>query len=196
MVVDLNLTNIRYDDDTVLLTISERELQHLLDFVNEKCKQFDMQINAKKTEVLVISKTPGSVTANTFLDGAPLKTMRTFVYLGSKLSADGRSHEDICSRMSQAKRAFFKMKWLLCNPKLDLGMRFLDSALLRPSHSVVWMRSRWRILEADQKLTALGMRFLRRMLRIKWNDKVSNEEVLVRAGGQRCLLNIIVKRQV
>ena len=40
------------------------------------------------------------------------------------------------------------------------------------------------------------MCFLRMMLRIKWTDKVSNEEVLVRAGGQRCLLNFIVKQQV
>ena len=83
-----------------------------------------MQINAKKTEVMVISKTPEPVTANIFLDGAPLKTVRSFVYLGSKLSVDGRSHEDICNRMSQTKSAFFKMKSLLCNPKLDSGIRF------------------------------------------------------------------------
>ena len=36
---------------------------------------------------------------------------------------------------------------------------------------------------------------LRRMLRIKWIDKVSNEEALVRAGGQRCLLNNIQQAQ-
>ena len=56
VVSGLSPTIIRYAYDTVLLAISERESQHLLDVVNVKCKQFDMQINAKKTEVMVISK--------------------------------------------------------------------------------------------------------------------------------------------
>ena len=137
-----------------------------------------------------------SVTANIFLDGAPLKTVRSFVSLGSKLSADGRLHEDICNRMSHAKSAFFKRKSLLCNPKLDLGMRFrLWRCYVLPI--LLYGCESWTTLETGRrKMAALEMWFLRRMLRIKWTDKVSNEEVMVRAGGQRYLLNSIVKRQV
>ena len=146
--------------------------------------------------MMVISKSPESVTANIFLHGAPLKTVRSFKYLGSKLSADRRSHEDICNRMSPAKSAFFQMKSLLCNPKLDLGMRFrLWRCYVLPF--LLYGSDSWTILETDRrKMAALEMWFLRRMLRIKWTSKFSKEEVLVRAGGQRCLLNIIVKRQV
>ena len=43
VVGSLNLTNIHYAVDTVLLASSERELQHLLDVVIEKCQQFDVQ---------------------------------------------------------------------------------------------------------------------------------------------------------
>ena len=144
----------------------------------------------------VIKKSPESVTANIFLDGDPLKTKRSIKYIGAKLSADGRSHEDICNRMSPAKSAFFQMKSLLCNPKLDLGMRFrLWRCYVLPI--LMYGCDSRIILETDRrKMAALEMWFLRRMLRIKWTSKFSNEEVLVRAGGQRCLLNIIVKRQV
>ena len=150
-----------------------------------------MQINAKKTKVMVLSKTPESVKANTFLDGALFKTIRSFLYLRSKLSADRRSHEEICNRLSQAESAFFKMKSPLCKPKIHLGVRF------RLWRCYILPILLWTILEADrQKMTALEIWFLRRILRIKWNDKVSNKEVLVRPGEQQCLLNIIVKRQV
>ena len=55
----------------------------------------------------------------------------------------------------------------------------------------------WTILKTDrQKLEALEIWLLRRMMKINWTDKVSNEEVLGRAGGQRCLLNTLAKQQV
>ena len=57
MVDGVHLTNIRYADDTVLLSISEREMQTVSDIVNEKCKQFHMSITAKKTEVMIKSRT-------------------------------------------------------------------------------------------------------------------------------------------
>ena len=55
----------------------------------------------------------------------------------------------------------------------------------------------WTINESMEKRTeAAEMRFLRRMLRISWIEKVSNEEVLRKAGVERSLMKVIRKRQM
>ena len=52
----VNLNNIRYADDTVLVATTEKDLQSLLDVVNEKGQKFKMGMNVRKTKVLVISR--------------------------------------------------------------------------------------------------------------------------------------------
>ena len=119
----LNSTNIRYADDTVLLASSERELHHLLDVVNEKCTvSYANQRQKDRSDGNI--ENPRARYSKHLSRWRSFENSRSFVYLGSKLSVDGRSHEDICNRMSQTKSAFFKMKSLLCNPKLDSGIRF------------------------------------------------------------------------
>ena len=56
----MTINNIRFADDTVLLASTEGELQRLLDKINESCKAYGMELNAKKTKVMVIEKQPGT----------------------------------------------------------------------------------------------------------------------------------------
>ncbi|GFS23395.1 catenin (Cadherin-associated protein), alpha 3 [Elysia marginata] len=48
----VNTNNIRYADDTVILAESERQLQAMLDRIFDKCKEYGMEINAKKTKAI------------------------------------------------------------------------------------------------------------------------------------------------
>ncbi|GFS00723.1 retrovirus-related Pol polyprotein LINE-1 [Elysia marginata] len=50
----VNINNIRYADDTVILAESENQLQTMLDRIVEKCKEYGMEINAKKTKTMHI----------------------------------------------------------------------------------------------------------------------------------------------
>ena len=52
----ININNIRYAYDAVLIADSLKELQKMLDYVNEACKAYAMEINDKKTKVMVISQ--------------------------------------------------------------------------------------------------------------------------------------------
>ena len=119
-----HLTNIRYADETVLRASTENELQELLNEVNDRCKKTDMLINPEKTEFMVISRSPDTMPANVRLDEVPVKILRSFIYLESTRTNDGRSHKEICNRINMAKNVFFEMKTLLCNLKLDLGLSF------------------------------------------------------------------------
>ena len=153
-----------------------------------------MQINAKKTEVVVKLKTLESVTSNIFLDGDSLKKVRSFVYLGYNLSADGRSHEDICDRKSKVKSANSSLNRYSATTSWFLAMRHrLWRCYILPN--LLYECEPWTIRETERrKLAVLEKRFPHSMLRINWTDKVSNREVLVLEAGQRCLLNYIVER--
>ena len=50
----VNLTNLRYADDVVILAENEENLQTMMESLNNKCKEYGMAINAKKTTVMVM----------------------------------------------------------------------------------------------------------------------------------------------
>ena len=87
----VNLNNLRFADDTVLIAENRKDLQNLLRVVNEKGEAFGMKINVKKTEVLVFSRDDVPPVYEISLNGNVLKQVDTFKYLGTLLSHDGRS---------------------------------------------------------------------------------------------------------
>ena len=190
----INVNNLRLADDIVLMALSEKALQNLLDLINRKGEKFGMEINFKKTKCMVCSKlTDQTVTIH--LNDQPLKTVDSFKYLGSLLTSDCKSRCDIRQNVAKAKKAFSDMKSVLANLKMPMKLRlrilrcYIEPILLYSSET-------WTLMTADKKtLMATEMWFLRRMLKIKWTDKVTNEEVLRRAGTRRWMMNTIAKRQ-
>ena len=87
------------------------------------------------------------------------------------------------------------MNSLLCNLKLTTCTRF---KILRCNFEPLPLCSceTWTLMTADKiKITATEVRFLRRMLKVKWTDKVSNAEVLDRAGKRNWIMKTLAKRQ-
>ena len=84
-----NINNLRYADDTTLMAESEEELKSLLMKVKEKSEKVGLNLNIQKTKIMV----SGSITSWE-IDGETVETVRDFIFLGSKITADGDySHE-------------------------------------------------------------------------------------------------------
>ena len=84
-----NLNNLRYADDTTLMAESEKELKNLLMKVKEKSKKAGLKLNIEKTKIMASS----SITSWQ-IDGEAMETVSDFIFLGSKITADGDcSHE-------------------------------------------------------------------------------------------------------
>ena len=83
-----NINNVRYADDTTL--IAEREkLNSLLMKVKEESEKVGLKLNIQKTKIMA----SGPITSWQ-IDGKTKKTVRDFIFLGSKVTADGDcSHE-------------------------------------------------------------------------------------------------------
>ena len=84
-----NINNLRYTDDTTLMTESEEELKSLLMKVKEDSEKVGLKLNIQKTTITA----SGPITSWQ-MDGETVETVADFVFLGSKTTADGDcSHE-------------------------------------------------------------------------------------------------------
>ena len=84
-----NINNLRYVDDTTLITENEEELKSLLMRVKEESKQAGLKLNIQKTKIM----TSGPITLWQ-IDGEKMEAVTDFIFLGSKITADcDCSHE-------------------------------------------------------------------------------------------------------
>ena len=82
-----NISNLRYADDTILRAESQEELKSLL--MKEESEKVGLKLNIQKTKIIA----SGPITSWQ-IDGEKVETMTDFIFLGSKISADGDySHE-------------------------------------------------------------------------------------------------------
>ena len=91
-----NINNITYADDTTLLAESEEELKSLLMKVKEESEKAGLKLNIQKTKILA----SGSITSWK-IDGKAMKTVRDFIFLGSKITEDGDHSHEISSSLEE-----------------------------------------------------------------------------------------------
>ena len=84
-----NINNLRYADDTTLMAENEEELKSLLMKVKEESEKAGLKLNIQKTKIMASGPISSWQT-----DGETVVTMADFIFLGSKITADGDcSHE-------------------------------------------------------------------------------------------------------
>ena len=118
-----NINNLRYADYTVLISENEKDLQQLLNIVESKIKEKGLELNSKKTEVMVISRKEEPPLINITINGTKFKQRDHFKYLGALVSSYGRNNTEISVRIAQAKMMFQKMKTVLTNSHISIQTR-------------------------------------------------------------------------
>ena len=84
-----NINNLRYADDSTLMAESEEEPKNLLMKVEEETEKVGLKLNIQKTEIMA----SGPITSQE-IDEVTVETVLDFIFLGSKITADGDcSHE-------------------------------------------------------------------------------------------------------
>jgi hypothetical protein len=186
---------IRFADDMALVAESRQELGSILGRLSTTCRKFGMKINVGKTKVMTIGKNDeDDEKTEISLDGKEVEEVDSFKYLGSWITAEGRSDKEIGCRIGMAKKAWGDKRKLLTG-SLDIGLR------KRLMKAYIWSIAlygceTWTVRKREEsKLEAFEMWLYRRMLKIKWTDKVTNREVLNRVGEQRGMLSSIDSRK-
>ena len=90
-----NINNLQYAEDTTLMVESEEELKSLLMKVKEESEKVGWNLNIHKTKIM----TSGPITSWQ-IDGEAMETVADFIFLFSKISADGDCSHEIKRRCS------------------------------------------------------------------------------------------------
>ena len=190
------INNIRYADDTVLLADSMADLQKLLDMINERGRAMGLEINTKKTKFMIVSRNPQNhrdavLTCN----DRPLQRVDKFRYLGTWLCDSWESDVEIRSRIEQARDSFQKYRRVLVNSEFDLDLRLCFIRCYVWSILLYGVEGWTLKVHTMNKLEAFEMWLYRRVLKIPWTAKKTNEEVLARVKRNRELLTTVKRRK-
>ena len=85
-----NINNLRYADDTTLMAEREEELRSLLMKMKEESEKAGLKFNNQKTKIMA----SGPITSWQ-IDGEKVETVSDFIFLGSKITADGDCNHEI-----------------------------------------------------------------------------------------------------
>ena len=117
-----NINNLKYAEDTTVMAESEEKLKSLLMKVKEESEKVGLKLNIQKTKIMA----PGPITSWE-IDGETVETVTDFIFLGSKITADGDCSHEI-------KRHLLLGRKIMTN--LDSLLKSRDITLLTNIHLV------------------------------------------------------------
>ena len=113
-----NINNLRYTDDTTLMAESEEELKSLLMKVKGKIEKAGLKLNIQKTKIMASSPiTPWQI------DGKTMETVREFIFLGSKIIADGDCSHEIKRCLLLGRKAITNLDSILKSRDIPLSTK-------------------------------------------------------------------------
>ena len=168
-----NISNLRYADDTTRMAESEEELKSLLMKVKEESEKGGLKLNIQKTKIMA----SGPITSWE-IDGETVETVSDFIFLDSKITADGDCSHEIKRRLLLGRKvmtnqiAYSKAETLLCQL-----MSIKSKILVFPV--VMYECESWTVKKAEsQIIDAFELWFWRRLLRVPWTARGSNQSIL------------------
>lgn len=176
------ITEIMYADDLCFVTECPDSLQQLMSSFHESCQRFGLKISVKKTEVMCVD-IRGRETLSIKLGEDELKQVDKFRYLGSTLTSKCDLDAEVNSRIAAAAAAFGKLdSKVFCSHDLKLTTKIsVYMAIVLPN--ILYSAETWTVYSRHiRMLDQFHLRCLRKILNIRWSDRVRNTEVLRRAN--------------
>ena len=169
---------------------SEEELKSLLMKVKEESENAGLKLNIQKMKIMA-----SSLITSWHIDGETMETMKDFIFLGSKITADGDCSHEIKRRLVLGRKA-------MTNP--DSILRSKDVTLLTAVRLVKAMvfpvvmcgGESWTIKKAEcQRIVIFELCCWRRLLRVPWASKRSNQSILKEISPEYSLEGLMLKLQ-
>ena len=168
-----NINNLRYADDTTLKAESEEELKSLLMKVKKESEKVGLKFKIQKTKIMA----SGPITSWE-IDGETVKTVSDFILGGSKITADGDCSHEIKRHLLLGRKVMTNLDSVLKTRDITLPTKVrLVKAIVFPV--VMYGCESWTVKKAEcQKFDAFELWCWRRLLRVPWTARRSNQSVL------------------
>ena len=155
-----------------------------MDQVSNSCDSYDLTISNKKTEV-VYQPAPGKPYKEPTITvkGQRLQVVDKFTYLGSTSSIVVHIDDEVNARIAKASAAFGRLRgsiWNQSGIRLDTKLKVFRSVVLSTLLCETWTVYQRHV----KRLNHFHTSCLRKLLKIKWQGRIPDTEVLKRAGMQ------------
>ena len=139
-----NINNLRYADDTTLIAESEEELKSFLMKVQEESEKAGLKLNIP--EMKIMASCP---ITSWQIDGETMETVRDFIFLGPKITADGDCSHEIKRRLLLGRKVMTNLDSILESRDINLLTKLhLDKAMFFPV--VMYGCESWTIKKAER----------------------------------------------
>ena len=139
-----NINNLRYADDTTLMAESEEELKSLLMNVKEESEKVGLKVDIQKTKIMASGPIPSWQ-----VDGEIVETMADFIFLGSKITADGDCSHEIKRGLLLGRKVMTNLDSILKSRDITLPTKVcLVNAMVFPV--VMYGCESWTVKKAER----------------------------------------------
>ena len=141
--------------------------------VKEESEKVGLKLNIQKTKIMA-----SSPIASWQIDGEIMETVTDFIFLGSKITADGDCSHEIKSCLLLGKKATINLDSILKSRDITLPTKVhLVKALIFPV--VMYGCENWTVKKAEhRRIDAFELWCWRRLLRVPWTARRSNQSIL------------------
>ena len=167
-----------------------KELKSLLMKVKEESEKAGLKLNIQKTKIMA----SGPITSWQ-IDRETVETVTDFTFLGSKITADGECSHEIKRCLLLGRKVMTNLDSILKNRDITLQTKVhLVKAMVFPV--VTYGCESWTIKKAEcQKIDAFELWCWRRLLRVPWTARRSNQSILSEISPEYSLDGLMLKLQ-
>ena len=169
-----NINNLSYADDTILMAECEEELKRLLMKVKEESEKAGLKLNIQKTKIVT-----SSPITSWQINGETMETVRNFVFLCSKITSYGECSHEIKRHLLLGRKAMTNLDSILKSRDVTFSTKVcLVKAMVFPV--VIYECESWIFIKTaeHQRIDAFELWCWRRLLRVPWTARRSNQSIL------------------
>ena len=183
-----NINNLRYADDTILMAESEEELKSLLMKVKEESEKVGLKLNIQKMKIMA----SGPITLWQ-IDGETVEKVSDFIFLGSKITADGDCSHEMKRRLLLGRKVMINLDSIFNSRDITLPTKVrLVKDMVFPV--VMYGCEIWTVKKAEhQTIDAFELWCWRRLLRVLWTARRYNPSILKDIGPEYSLEGLMLK---
>ena len=168
-----NINNLRYADDTTFMTESEGQLKSLLMKAKEESEKVGLKLNIQETKILA-----SSPITSWQIDGGTVETVADFIFWSSKITAGGDFSHEIKRCLLLGRKVMTNLDSIFKSRDITLPTKVhLVKAMVFPV--VIYGCESWTIKKVEcQRIDAFELWYWRRLLRVPWTTRRSNQSIL------------------
>ncbi|MCU5945308.1 hypothetical protein H3U14_19435, partial [Clostridioides difficile] len=168
----INISNLRYADDTTLMAESEEELKSLFMKMKEESKTVGLKLNVQKTKIMA-----SGPNISWQIDGETVETVTNFILGSSKITADGDCSHEIKRRLLLGRKVMTSLDSIFKSRDITLPTKVcIVKTMVFPV--VLYGYENWTIKMAEHHRMDAFELCWRRLLRVPWTARRFNQSIL------------------